>query len=217
MLEAIRTVSRAFDFPLSSSQERNLLTYFSTLHDWNRSINLTGIREPDILVYKHLGDSLIFESFTDKAAGSLLDIGTGQGVPGLVLKIIRPDIYVVLAEAVKKKCSFLRYVSSLLRLTGIEVEEGRLEKGARPKGTPDEGFDMVVSQAAGSLEWLLNLSAPLVSEKGKIASLKGPSVKKEINVIKEKARRLGFGVVAKEIVLPVLNHERIMVLFERAL
>ncbi len=215
MLEAIRTVSRAFDFPLSSSQERNLLTYFSTLHDWNRSINLTGIREPDILVYKHLGDSLIFESFTDKAAGSLLDIGTGQGVPGLVLKIIRPDIHVVLAEAVKKKCSFLRYVSSLLRLTGIEVEEGRLEKGARPKGTPEGGFDMVVSQAAGSLEWLLNLSAPLVSEKGKIASLKGPSVKKEINVIKEKARRLGFGVVAKEIVLPVLNHERIMVLFER--
>ena len=216
MLEAIRTVSRAFDFPFNSRQERDLLTYFSTLHEWNRSINLTGIREPELLVYKHLGDSLIFESFTDEEAGSLLDIGTGPGVPGLVLKIIRPDLYVVLAEAVKKKCSFLRYVSSLLRLTGIEVEEERLEKGGRPKDAPEGGFDMVVSQAAGSLEWLLDLSAPLVSERGKVASLKGPSAKKEINIIKEKARRLGFGVVAKEIVLPVLNHERIMVLFERA-
>ncbi len=216
MLEAIRTVSRAFDFPFNSRQERDLLTYFSTLHEWNRSINLTGIREPELLVYKHLGDSLIFESFTDEEAGSLLDIGTGPGVPGLVLKIIRPDLYVVLAEAVKKKCSFLRYVSSLLRLTGIEVEEERLEKGERPKDAPEGGFDMVVSQAAGSLEWLLDLSAPLVSERGKVASLKGPSAKKEINIIKEKARRLGFGVVAKEIVLPVLNHERIMVLFERA-
>lgn len=215
LLEAIRTVTEAFGLPLSHNQERAILTYFLTLHDWNRSINLTGIREPDMLVYKHLGDSLIFEMFMDEKTESLLDIGTGQGVPGLILKIIRPQMYVVLAEAVKKKCSFLNYVSSLLRLSELKVEEGRLEKGARPEAMPEGGFDMVVSQAAGSLNWLLDLSVQLVSERGRIASLKGPSVKGEFDALKRRAREFGLQVVVKETLLPVLNHERVMVLFER--
>lgn len=215
LAEAIGRISGAFHVTLDSGRAENLSTYFSTLCEWNKSINLSGIRDEEQLVYKHLGDSLIFEKFLGQGAIEILDIGSGPGVPGLLLKILRPELQVVLSEAVKKKCSFLRYVSSLLNLSGLQIEEGRLMPGTRPKDMPPAGFDVVVSQAAGSLGWLLDLSIPVISMDGMIASLKGPCARQETALIAGRARRAGLRIHVKDLVLPVLEHQRVMVLFQK--
>ena len=209
--EAIEQIKRAFSRPFDPDQQERLLLYFSLLHQWNKSINLTGIKEPELLVYKHLGDTLLFDRAIPPKASNLLDIGTGAGIPGLLLKILRPNLNVVLAEAVKKKCSFLRYVISVLDLSDIHIEEKRLEANKPPEHMPAPGFDVIVSQAAGSLKWLLNLSLPLLKQKGTIIAIKGPAVADELSELEENVKQLGLSVKVAKDRLPILDHTRMII------
>ena len=209
--EAIGRIERAFLRPIEPGQKEKLLLYFSLLHQWNKSINLTGIKEQEHLVYKHLGDTLLFDKAIPSKVSNLLDIGTGAGIPGLLLKILRPNLNVVLAEAVKKKCSFLRYAISVLDLPKIHIEEKRLEANKPPEHMPAHGFDVIVSQAAGSLKWLFNLSFPILKQQGAIIALKGPAVADELSSVKEYAQKLEFSIKAEKDRLPILDHTRMII------
>jgi len=215
--DAIDEVSRAFGRTLDQGQKKGLLLYFSNLHQWNRSINLTGIKDDRELVYKHLGDTLILDTALDKECKTLLDIGTGAGIPGLIMKILRPDLYVVLAEALKKKCSFLRYMASVLNFRkGLYIEEKKLGPSDPPENMPSTGFDAIVSQATGSLSWLVDLSEGFLARHGNIFALKGPKVQKELPEAEKVAREKGLEIEMKEYTLPILGHERVLVIFKRA-
>ncbi len=208
---------KAFGRDTDNVQKDRLLAYFSTLHKWNQSINLTGIKEEKELVYKHLGDTLLLDRLLDKKYKSLLDIGTGAGIPGLIMKILRPQLHVVLAEAVKKKCSFLRYVASILKLPGdLFIEEKKITPSNPPEGMPPGGFDAVVSQATGSLSWLLDVSDGLCARHGIILALKGPRAQKELKEAEEKLSKMGLKAETKSYTLPILGHERVLVLMKRA-
>ena len=211
--EHIEKVLKAFKRDISQEKKGHLERYFLELSRWNEKINLTGIRDIEKLVLKHLGDTLLFEKYLPKNLSSLLDIGTGAGVPGLLLKILRPELEVFLAEAVKKKCSFLEFIIATLGLKDIHVINKRINGKGFSK-MPPKGLDVITSQATGSIQWLFELSKPLLSEKGIILTLKGPSFKEEL---KDKEISFGsFRLKSFEERLPLLNHQRVMVVIERS-
>ncbi len=218
LYKAIEQVERAFSITLGEEQKERLYAYFSLLNQWNKSINLTGIKDPKLLVYKHLGDSLLFDKIIPKDVVSLLDIGTGAGIPGLLLKILRPELKVVLAEYVKKKCSFLRYAISILGLSDIVVEEKKIGPDNPPIKIDEccDGYEVIVSLAAGSLKWLLEISSPFLSSSGEIIALKGPSVYKELPSAKQTALSMGLNMELDELTLPILKHKRVAVIFRKA-
>ncbi len=150
-----------------------LCSYFALLMEWNQRVNLTGFRDPAAAVRKHLGDTLTLLPHLPSCNFSFLDIGTGAGVPGLLLKILRPGADAWLVDAVRKKVSFLCYAVATLGLTGVHSLHVRLQEGARPPGLPEEGVDVVVSQAMTSVTQLVRLSAGLLAEGGRIIAMKG--------------------------------------------
>ncbi len=215
MSEAIEAVQKAFGLSFGQRKKQQLLQYFINLNKWNKSINLTGIKDETALVYKHLGDSLLLERYLKREQKSMLDIGTGPGVPGLVIKIVRPELYIVLAEAVRKKCSFLRYISSILKPSDLFIEEKRIGPESPPMNMPQGGFDVITSQATGSLKWLLQISRPFLSKTGEIIGLKGPSVSTEMEEVKQLAEKANFLVRLEKREVPLLGHQRAVVIFKR--
>ena len=166
------------------------------------------------MVEKHLGDTLLLLRHMPEGAGSVMDVGTGPGVPGLILKILEPGLSMTLVESVKKKCSFLRYVISRLGLFDVHVEQIRLSPDNPPASLPEGGFDLIVSQAAGSLAWLLETAAPFLSENGCIVALKGPEINHELSELKKKtdsAVKGGLDVEVKRDKLPSTGARRALV------
>lgn len=140
----------ALDLELPAGAEEKLVAYLVLLTKWNRTYNLTAIRDPDEMVTHHLLDSLAVLAFIQKSAlverreFSLADVGSGAGLPGLVLAIARPDWSITSIEAVDKKVAFQRQAKIELDLTNVSIHCGRVED---VKGT----FAAVISRAFASL------------------------------------------------------------------
>lgn len=123
------------------------MVYLKQLQLWNQTFNLTSITLDDEIIIKHFVDSLAALKADDiKAGARLIDIGTGPGFPGIPLKIARMDLHITLVEPVRKKSSFLHFITGLLRLENVNVFEGTLESflNGRP---PDESFDYLTTRA----------------------------------------------------------------------
>ncbi len=212
--EIIQRVASAALFSLDFQSEKQLLSYFQELDRWNRVINLSGIRDQERLVIKHLGDSLLVLKHVALDADGLetvLDVGTGAGIPGLVMKIIRPELYMVLAEAVKKKCSFLRFVCAGLKLRDIYIEQGLISSKHPPDHLPDGGFQLIISQAAGSVKWFVDTALDFLAPGGRMLILKGPAVREELKDLSGFFQALDLEINVIESRLPLLNHRRLLV------
>ena len=129
---------------IQSDQVESLLLYLDQLERWNRTYNLTAVRDPVEMVSKHLLDSLSVLPWA--GAGHLLDAGTGAGLPGLPIAIARPDLHVTLLDSAGKKIRFLNHVKRQLRIPNIEPIQARLESWQ-----PVSGFDSIISRAFTSL------------------------------------------------------------------
>jgi len=189
--------------------------YFIELQKWNKAINLTAINDPEELILKFLGDTLTILPYIPQSASNLLDIGSGAGVPGLIVKIFRPDLQVVLVEATRKKVSFLKTVIVTLGLKGITVEHGRVGDEGVPKERPEEGFDVITARALTSLEELIRISVPLLSQKGMILAMKGPKGAAEAHRVKSMIQELGLDIEIIEAKLPILGHNRVIILVKK--
>ncbi len=186
-------------------------TYFEQLQKWNRSMNLTAIKDPQELIIKHLGDTLLMLPCIPREASSLLDIGSGAGVPGLIVKILRPGLEVVLVDAKRKKVSFLKAVIAALGLKGISAEHGRVGDKGVPRQRPVAGFDIITARALASLRKLIRIAAPLLSSKGAILAMKGPKGLTELDEARALIRKLGLDCKVIEGKLPILGHQRIVI------
>jgi len=147
--------------------------YLQELTTWNARVNLTGLKSARDIVIRGFLDSLAVLPFLENAV-SLVDLGSGAGFPGLVLKLARPDLKLTLVESRGKKTAFLDYLVALWSLAGVEVVHAFLT----PKLAQEWGprFAVATSRAAFSLEQFFKLAAPLLLPGGQALALKGPKV-----------------------------------------
>ncbi|MGI6644815.1 MAG: 16S rRNA (guanine(527)-N(7))-methyltransferase RsmG [Bacilli bacterium] len=136
----------------------------------NKEFNLTAITSSEEIVEKHFYDSILLANTMDFNDVSLIDVGTGAGFPGVVLKIIFPTIKLTLLESNKKKCGFLTDLVRHLHLDNVNIVNERAEIYAINNR---EVYDVAVTRAVSSLSTVLELSTPLVKVNGKIIVMKG--------------------------------------------
>lgn len=153
--------------------------YDEVLRAENKKYNLTAIKNKEDVYLKHFYDSLTLSKIIKLENQSLCDIGTGAGFPGMVLKIIYPNLKVTLVDATEKKCKFLQLVIQELGLKDIEVIHARAEIYSK---TVREKYDIVTSRAVAPLKHLLEYSIPLVKVGGNYIAMKS-DIQKEIENI----------------------------------
>ena len=155
-----------------------LLAYLALLDRWNRSYNLTAIRDPREMVGKHLLDSLAMHPFLDQIAGetgALADLGTGAGLPGIPLAIAKPGLQVTLVESSGKKARFLRQAVRTLQLGNARVAEVRAEALDEPAA-----FDAITARALATLPLIIELGGHLLKPNGRLLAMKGAAPHEEI-------------------------------------
>ena len=131
---------------LPAGVAERLLEYIGLLNHWNRAYNLTAIRNPEDMVSKHLLDSLAVLPYMGEAA-SLIDVGSGAGLPGIPLAMSRPDLRVVLNDCIGKKTRFLTQAKMVLGLDNVEVVQQRVEDYRPIKDGRAIYFDLVIARA----------------------------------------------------------------------
>ncbi|MBQ9828669.1 MAG: 16S rRNA (guanine(527)-N(7))-methyltransferase RsmG [Lachnospiraceae bacterium] len=165
---------------MSTEQEEMLLSYQEMLEAGNRVMNLTAVTELSEVCTKHYLDSLSIVKAVDlRAVNTMIDVGTGAGFPGMVLKIMFPHINTVLLDSLNKRVGFLNDVISSLGLTDVEAVHMRAEDAAASEKYR-ESFDLCVSRAVASLSVLSEYCLPFVSEGGLFVAYKTQSAGEEI-------------------------------------
>lgn len=191
---------------LPAEAPRRFTTYLELIAKWNRVHNLTAVREPGQMVVLHLLDSLSVLPHLGSAA-TLLDVGTGAGLPGIPLAIARPQLAVTLLDASHKKASFLQQAKTELGLANVAVACERVESWR-----PAAPFDIVVSRAFAELSEFVAHARHLVAPGGTMLAMKGVHPFEEI--AKVPASHRVEGVV--EITVPSLEAKRHLVFLKAA-
>lgn len=173
---------------LNDVQISQLDDYASFLKEYNQKINLTGIDEYEDVLDKHFYDSLLL-SFNFGLKGSFVDVGTGAGFPGVVLKICYPDLSVTLLEPLKKRCVFLNELINKLDLKDIEVINTR---GEEYTSKHREEFDYVSARAVSNMNVLIEVCGGLVKPDGYFIALRGLNGKDEVNGASKAISQMGF-------------------------
>ena len=188
-----RGANETWHLALTDAQIGQFVRYGELLVEWNATrMNLTRLTTPRDIAVKHFLDSLaLLTVWTPPVGARVIDVGTGAGLPGLALKIARPDLRVTLLDSTAKKLTFCRAVADDLGLDAVDTVHARAEDaGKRPELARQ--FDLVVARAVAPLEALLLWLAPFLAPNGLIAALKGASVAGELEAARPVARRLGL-------------------------
>lgn len=173
-----------FGIELTAEMEEQFLLYNNMLIEWNSFMNLTAITDFDEVLKKHFTDSVsLIRAIPDLGEKKyrMIDIGTGAGFPGIPLKIVFPNISVVLLDSLNKRVNFLKEVISKLQLTDITAMHGRAEDFAQNKEYR-ESFDLCVSRAVANLAILSEYCLPFVKKNGRFISYKSEKVSEEFEV-----------------------------------
>jgi 16S rRNA (guanine527-N7)-methyltransferase len=192
--------------------------YASELMAWNEHINLTAIRDLDGIYTRHFLDSLTCLKVIPSQPGMrLVDVGTGAGFPGLVLKIILPDMRLTLVESVNKKADFCRHMVERLNLQDVEVITTRAEEiGQHPKHR--EQYDWAVARAVANLSILAEYLLPLVKLGGGMLAQKGENGQVEANQAKNAIHKLGGTLISTEPVrIPGITEQRFLIVARKIL
>lgn len=158
----------------SGEQAEEFMAYLGELKRWQRAMSLTSLRSDEDIVVKHFLDSCLYLKVLPAETGSVADVGSGAGFPGIPIKIMRPELQVYLIEGSAKKCSFLRHMQRTLKLGGLEVIESRVED---VRGL---GVDAAVTRALFSVEDFAGKASHIVREGGVFVLNKGPKAKEEV-------------------------------------
>lgn len=174
---------------LNVKQEESLYRYYQLLVEWSKQMNLTTITDLSGVYIKHFYDSILaLNKIEVKGNRTLLDVGTGAGFPGIVLKIVYPTLDVTLLEPTTKRCLFLTKVIQTLQLEGIQVVNERAEQYIK---SCRESFDFVVARAVAPLNVLAELTIPYVKKDGYFLALKGQNYQEELENAKSAISKLG--------------------------
>lgn len=177
--QRLDALSAALGLPTSTPQRAGLVAYVDLLARWNATYNLTAVREREAVWAQHIADCLAVLPALDRhlAGGGtrrVLDVGSGGGLPGVVLALMRPALDVTCVDAVGKKAAFVRQVAGALALPNLHAVHGRVEALRAPP------FDLVTSRAFASLADFVRLTRPLLAPGGSWLAMKGKLPANEI-------------------------------------
>ena len=194
---------------LTEEQLNKLKKFYELLIEWNTKINLTRITNKEEVYLKHFYDSItIFKVINLYEVETLCDIGTGAGFPGLLLKIIFPNLNVTLVDSLNKRVNYLNDIISKLSLTNIEAIHIRGEEYARQNY---DKFDVVTARAVTNLKALIEICLPLVKVNGSFIAMKG-NADEELMESKNKIKSLSGSIEKVEkFVLPIENSNRTLI------
>lgn len=189
-IEKIVPLCESFGLSLDQTAKSRLNTYGNLLIEWNEKMNLTAITEPYDVLYKHFFDCLLFFDAVDvKQNAKIIDVGTGAGFPGMVLKIARPDIKLTLLDGLNKRLNFLSAVSDELGLDTERVHARAEDGGKNPLYR--ENFDIACARAVANLPVLCEYCIPFVKVGGEFVAMKGSGGKEEAESAKSALKILG--------------------------
>lgn len=210
--------SQELGVDLSDKQLETLMEYMEILQEWNQKINLTAIDSPEGIAVKHFLDSLsILQSLNLSGTERIIDIGTGAGFPGLVLKIIYPNLELTLLDSVKKKVDFLRQAAYQLGLDldTIEFVHSRAEDLGRNRQHREQ-YDYAVARAVAYLNILSEYALPFIKTGGQFIAQKGENAKKEVVESQVALEKLGAETInLAPVDLPYNNDDRYLVVIEK--
>jgi 16S rRNA (guanine527-N7)-methyltransferase len=205
--------AKAFGIHLNERDVVAFDLYLRELLKWNQKINLTAIRSEKGVIVKHFLDSLSAYPHLSKPA-SLLDIGSGAGLPGIPLKMVDPFVEVTLIDSVRKKVDFQRHIIRTLGLKGIEAIHGRVQSKELLQSMGGR-FDLVISRAFSDLQTLLILSFPFLKKGGIVLAMKGEMDRAEIRSLsKIEGTRYRLQKTVS-LLLPGSTFKRSILLFEK--
>ncbi|MCP3672000.1 MAG: 16S rRNA (guanine(527)-N(7))-methyltransferase RsmG [Gammaproteobacteria bacterium] len=162
---------------LSQDQQQMLLEYLALLMKWNKTYNLTAIRDPEEMVPRQLLDSL---SILPLIQGRrILDVGTGAGLPGIPLAICRPDASFTLLDSNGKKTRFVQQAKLELRLENLQVQHSRVEQLA-----DEVGFNTITTRAFAALPKIVELTTGLMADRGILLAMKGTAPQEEMMLLR---------------------------------
>lgn len=188
--EKLIPLCEEFGFNLDNDAAKRLNIYGNLLVSWNEKMNLTAITEPDAVLYKHFYDCLLFfKHINPKNSAKLIDVGTGAGFPGMVLKIARPDLDVTLLDSLNKRIGFLNAVLDEVGLNCNTVHSRAEDGGRNPLYR--EKFDIATARAVAALPCLSEYCLPFVKKGGTFVALKGPSGNEEVESAANAIKLLG--------------------------
>jgi len=191
IVETLEPAAAVLGSPLTPAQIGQIARYLTLLTQWSRKARLTTITRPREAARLHILDSLLCLLVGIPPGASVLDVGSGAGLPGIPLKIARPDLGMTLLEAASRKVAFLEVAAAELGLS-VTVVGSRAEEAAHEPQLR-EHFDVVVARAVAPLPALTELTLPFVRPGGKAVLLKGPAVGREVEPGRRAAALLGGG------------------------
>jgi len=195
----------ALDISYGDEAIEKLISYLELLREWNKTHNLTAVDDIDEMLSIHIFDSASIKPYIKGA--SLLDVGSGAGLPGMVLAILSPALQVTSVEARNKKAQFQMFAANKLKLKNFKVENVRIEEFK-----PKDKFSMVTSRAFASLEDFVEGSRQAISSNGRWLAMKGQVPNEELKAIKK--MNLKFDTYALKV--PDLDAQRNLVVIHAA-
>ena len=195
--------------PLTAEQIGQFSVYNEMLLDWNTRMNLTTLTAPEDVAVKHIIDSLTaYDAALFDGARTLIDVGTGAGLPGIPLAVYAPHLTVTLLDSLNKRVRFLTKVTTAMGLQNVRCIHARAEEAART-AEHRAAYDIAVSRAVARLPVLLEYTLPFVRVGGTLLALKGRAYAEEQKEARRAAEVLGGGrITARPVHLPGLDDVR---------
>lgn len=204
MITRLTSLLQAASISLTERQKEQLVAYVGLLDKWNKAYNLTSVRDPQQMLIRHILDSIVVAPHLH--GERFIDVGTGPGLPGIPLAIVRPQSQFTLLDSLGKRVRFLRQVQHELELDNVKPVQSRVEAF-----TAEPLFDGVISRAFASLQDMVSWCHHLPSPTGRFYALKGVRPEDEIASLPA-----GFQVTAIEALnVPQLEGERHLVVITR--
>ncbi len=189
---------------IATNVSAQLMDFVTILEKWNKTYNITAIRDLEQMVILHVIDSASVYRYL--SGNSIIDVGTGGGIPGIIFAILNPQLKVTLLDSSQKKTRFLRFAQRQLNIDNITVVCDRVEQ-YQPKIL----YDVVISRAFAEVSNFLKLAGHLSNEKGQVLAMKGPRVESEENV-----QETGFQLSRDiDIQVPFLDAKRRLLIFNK--
>lgn len=199
---------KKLNIEITEDQLQKLNKFYELLVEWNKKINLTRITEKEDVYLKHFYDSLTITKVIDLTkVNTLCDIGTGAGFPGVVLKIMYPNLKITLVDALQKRVNYLNEIIKELDLKDIEALHVRGED-------LKEKYDVVTSRAVANIEKLLTYTMHLVNKDGVMIAMKGNIEDELTKEVEDKINRKYKIVEINKFILPIENSNRSLVVIK---